>query len=79
MLEVPHVRLRLHDTTAPWISNFLLSHPRYFLREHHPCGGRYLQPVGAGGVCVSWCARTRLSAWQTERQLNYLTKDGGRL
>ncbi len=33
MLDVPHVRLRLHDTTVPWISNFLHSHPRYFLLD----------------------------------------------
>jgi hypothetical protein len=34
MLDVLYVRLRLRDTTAPWIANFLLSHPRYFLRDH---------------------------------------------
>ncbi len=27
MLDVPHVRLRLRDTTAPWISNFLRNYP----------------------------------------------------
>jgi len=35
MLNVPHVRLRFPDTTAPCISNFLLSHPSDFLRDHH--------------------------------------------
>jgi hypothetical protein len=30
MLSVPHVRLRFRNTTTPWISNFLLSHPETF-------------------------------------------------
>jgi len=38
MLDVPHVRLRLRDNTAPWISNFLLSHPSDFLRDCHTMG-----------------------------------------
>jgi hypothetical protein len=35
MLGVPDVRLRFRDTTAPWKSYFLHSHPKYFLRVHH--------------------------------------------
>ncbi len=33
MQGVPHGRLRLRDTTGPWISPFLLSHPNDFLRD----------------------------------------------